>query len=423
VAANCAANYTCSTATGTLTVNKVALSVTITGETMVYGTAVPTPSSALTAGNYTTYVTVTGLVNGDTVPTTISIGLSTPATSSSSVGGGTGAGGAYLINSAVTGSSSASYTITNPTGLLTITKNVLTVTAKTQTITYGSSPNLTGSAATVASRVQASDTQSTVLGGTEPSLEAVDTTSTPVATTSPVGGTYTIIPTQGTLPPTLTNYTYSLVNGTLNITQATLTLTAIAQSIAYGNPPNLAATYGTTISVTGLQNGETTGVITATRTLSDSASPNHLTNGNPNVGTWTISVSVASACASNYTCTTATGNLTVTPVALSVAVNSASKNYGAALPTFSGVVTGLVNTDAVGGTITISYNTTATASSPVGSNYPITATVGGTNIGNYTLTNTPSTLTINPVGLTVTVASQTKVYGAALPSLAVDPAR
>src|ERR1035438_2594706 len=110
------------------------------------------------------------------------------------------------------------------------------------------------------------------------------------------------------------------------------------------------------------------------------------------------------------------GTLTVNQAPLTVAVQSASKTYGAALPTFTGSVTGLVNGDTVGGTITVSYATTATASSPV-TTYPITATVGGTAIGNYSLTNTPGTLTINQAPLTVAVQNASKAYGAALPTL------
>ena len=89
---------------------------------------------------------------------------------------------------------------------------------------------------------------------------------------------------------------------------------------------------------------------------------------------------------------------------------SASKNYGAAVPTLTtSSVTGLVNGDTVGTTITIGLSTTATMSSAVGG-YPITATVGGASSGNYTLANTPGLLSINPVALTVTVTSTGKSY-------------
>jgi len=118
---------------------------------------------------------------------------------------------------------------------------------------------------------------------------------------------------------------------------------------------------------------------------------------------------------SNYTLTNTPATLTVNAVALSVLVQSASKTYGATLPTFTGNVTGLVNGDTVGTTITVSYATTATAASPV-TTYPITATVGGAALSNYTLTNTPATLTVSAVALSVVVQNASKNYGAALPT-------
>jgi len=68
----------------------------------------------------------------------------------------------------------------------------------------------------------------------------------------------------------------------------------------------------------------------------------------------------------NYTLTNTPGLLTINPVALTVTVANASKNYGAALPTFTtSNVTGLVNGDTVGTTITIGLASAATASSSV----------------------------------------------------------
>jgi hypothetical protein len=59
-------------------------------------------------------------------------------------------------------------------------------------------------------------------------------------------------------------------------------------------------------------------------------------------------------------------------------------------------------------------NTTATASSPVGS-YPITA--GSAADSNYSITYVPGTLTIDPASLNVAADSETKVYDTPDPSL------
>jgi hypothetical protein len=91
---------------------------------------------------------------------------------------------------------------------------------------------------------------------------------------------------------------------------------------------------------------------------------------------------------------------------------------GAALPTFTGTVSGLVNGDTLGTTVIVTYSTTATSNSPAGT-YPITATVSGTSATSYFVTVNAGTLTISPAGaqtLTVAAASATRAYGAANPA-------
>jgi len=189
-----------------------------------------------------------------------------------------------------------------------------------------------------------------------------------------------------------------------------LTVVVASTSKNYGAAlPTLTAS-----SVTGLVNGDTVGT-TITIGLSTTATAASSVSGGP----YPITATVGGSASGNYTLTNTPGLLTINPVGLTVTVASTSKNYGAALPTLTASsVTGLVNGDTVGTTITIGLSTTATAASSVsGGPYPITATVGGSASGNYTLTNAPGLLTINPVALTVTAASTSKNYGAALPTL------
>jgi MBG domain (YGX type)/Bacterial Ig-like domain (group 3) len=68
-----------------------------------------------------------------------------------------------------------------------------------------------------------------------------------------------------------------------------------------------------------------------------------------------------------------------------------------------------------GDTFTITYTTTATASSPIGS-YPIVPTVSGAAAGSYNITTSNSVLTIAPATLTVTANNATRSYGAANPA-------
>ena len=101
---------------------------------------------------------------------------------------------------------------------------------------------------------------------------------------------------------------------------------------------------------------------------------------------------------------------------LTVTVANATMKAGSALPTLTGTVTGLVNGDALGTTIVVSYSTTATSSSPPGT-YPITATVTGSSAASYGVVVNAGTLTITPAAtLTVTANNATRVYGAANPT-------
>jgi hypothetical protein len=103
---------------------------------------------------------------------------------------------------------------------------------------------------------------------------------------------------------------------------------------------------------------------------------------------------------------------------LTVNVANATMAAGAALPTFTGTVSGLVNGDTLGTTVIVTYSTTATSNSPAGT-YPITATVSGTSATSYFVTVNAGTLTISPAGaqtLTVAASSATRTYGAANPA-------
>ena len=130
-------------------------------------------------------------------------------------------------------------------------------------------------------------------------------------------------------------------------------------------------------------------------------------------GAGTVTIEADQAGNSNYNAAPAVQqSFTVAQAALTVNVNSASRVYGLANPTFTGTLVGLVNGD----TLTPTYTTTATTTSPVGT-YAITATLAGTALPNYAVTVNPGTLTITKTVLTVTVNSATRAYGAAdLPS-------
>jgi hypothetical protein len=361
VSGSAAGNYTITIVPGTLTVTKATmnLNVAVNNVSRVYGAPNPTFTSA-----------ITGALNGDT----FTITYATTATAASPVG-------TYTITPTVSGPATANYNITTSNGTLTITPAPLTIAANSATRAYGATnPTFTG----------------TTTGLVNNDTVTV-TYATPVTTASPVG-TYPIVPTA--TGAALTNYTVTATNGTLTITPAIATVT-----IAVANATRIygAANPIFTSTITGALNGD---VLTASySTTATPASP---------VGNYPIMATLTGSGAANYTATVVAGTLTVTPAPLSVTANNASRMYGTANPTFTGTINGLVNGD----TVTTTYATTATIASPVGT-YPIVPIVTGAALSNYTLVTSNGTLTITQAAAvaTITVANQTRVYGAANPTL------
>lgn len=97
---------------------------------------------------------------------------------------------------------------------------------------------------------------------------------------------------------------------------------------------------------------------------------------------------------------------TILKVGLNVQLRPGSRLYGGALPSFAPIFTGLVNGD----TVTVTPQTTAIATSPVGT-YPVTATIGGPAAANYNITVVGTTLTVTPAPLTVQAKNETVTYG------------
>jgi sugar lactone lactonase YvrE len=176
---------------------------------------------------------------------------------------------------------------------------------------------------------------------------------------------------------------------TLTVTPAALSVTPANVSKAVGAPlPSLPGT------IVGAENGDVF-LLSDTTTATAASLP----------GTYPITPAltpVGLATVANYTVTYNIGTLTVPgpASALMVVVNNVSRAYGAANPVFSSAITGLLNGD----TVVVSYSTTATAASPVGS-YPITATVSGASLGNYTLSVTAGTLSVTLAATSTTISS------------------
>ncbi len=352
--------FSASTGSSTLTVTKATLTVTTQNATKVYGDANPA----------FTYV-ISGFLNNETVA--VVSGTANCNTSANSAS----PAGTFPITCSIGTLAATNYNFTFVPATLTITRAPLILAGNDASRLYGdANPALTG----------------TIVG-----LKAGDkgtaTFASSALSTSPVGA-YPIV---GTFLPAggvnASNYIITS-SGTLTVNPAPLTAAAANASRAYGDPnPTFTGT------ITGAKNGD---VFTASFTsAADPTSP---------VGTYPITavLSGAPSVISNYTVTTNSGTLTITPAALSVTAANASRIYGDANPALSGSITGIKNAD----NITATYASAAVATSAVGT-YPIVPTLvdPGAKLGNYTVTSNNGTLTVSPAPLSVTAANASRLYG------------
>ena len=395
------ANYTISYSAGSLAVTQASLTITADNKTKVYGAALPT----LTAG-------YAGFVNGDTQaslatqPT-----LSTTATSASSV-----AGSPYAINAS--GAVDANYTIFYSAGSLAVTTAPLTITADDKSKIAGQpNPTLTAS-------------YSGFVNGDNAASLTTQPTLTTAATTGSSAGNYPITP-SGAVD---NNYTISYLAGNLAVGAAS---PAIAST---GTLSGLTSTYGAastsgsfSVSGTNMSAGILVTPPTGYQVSTDNSTfTNTVTVGSSGtIAATTVYIRIPSNVAAG---TIATGNIvlsssgatsvnvsqpqsTVNKAPLTITANNQTKAYGAALPTLTLGYSGFVNGDTQASLSSQpTLSTTATAASSV-SGSPYVIAPSGAADANYTISYVAAILSVTPVSLTITANNQTKVYGAALPTL------
>lgn len=225
-------------------------------------------------------------------------------------------------------------------------------------------------------------------------------TYTPAAGTVPNAGTQTL--TVRFDPTDSTNYVSTTATVTLEVDRKAVTVNWAAPA---------AIAYGTALSSEQLN---------ATASVDGSFSYTPAVGRVLGVGTQNLTVIFTPADAVNYSAQTKQVTLTVTPAALSVVANAASRSYGAANPTFSGTINGLIGADS----LTATYTTTATASSPAGT-YAIVPSVNGAAAGNYTVAASNGVLTVTKAATTtaLTLPTSTTQAGASFTLVAsVKPA-
>ena len=336
---------------GTLTVNPAALTVTANDATRTYGGADPAFSA-----------TYDGLVLGQTAADlTGALDFTNTALPASGVG-------TYSLTPG--GQTSRNYAITYAPGAFAITPAALTVTPEGAR-TYGSldtvySPTFTGF----------------VLGEGPDSLDGTLTHSTD-ATLASDAGTYGLTA-SGLSDP---NYAITFADGTLTIDTATLTVTADDAARGYGaaNPAFTASYDGFVLDQDADDLGGTLDFATDARPESD-------------VGTYRVTPGGQTS--RNYTIAYAPGALAITPAALTVTANDATRTYGGADPAFSATYDGLVlGQTAADLTGALDFTNTALPASGVGT-YSLTP--GGQTSRNYAITYAPGAFAITPAALTVT---------------------
>ncbi|TQV82619.1 filamentous hemagglutinin N-terminal domain-containing protein [Exilibacterium tricleocarpae] len=367
--------------------------ITQTGNRVLYSLA---PTLILTANNNarepgeanpTLTFSISGLVGGD-VASDVFSGLpvlSTTADAASPIGD-------YAIDIAngTVVLSDYGYQLSLVPGTLSVAldpSRVLTVTANDLIRIYGD-PNPAFTSTITGFR--SGDDASVVSG-----LQFI-TTATPQ---SPVGN-YTITP----FGATAANYSLAYVPGTLTVDFRDLTITADSIDKVFGQE---LTTPG--FSISGLASFDTEA------SLGNLSVSSAATARLANVGSYTA---VASGVTNtNYNVTYVNGTINVTPAALTITANNASRIFGAANPDFSISTTGLVSGDTLN-TAGLIFTTAADINSDVGT-YNVTP--GGITDANYDITYAAGALDITPALLTLTADNFSRDYGSANPVFTLTP--
>jgi hypothetical protein len=367
--------------------------LTITSNTGGSATLTAPPVTAVYGSTYLLAASVTGQTPAPTGTVSFSIGgtalcpaSTTPAHATCSPSPTLENVGSYLVTVAYSGDSK--YAATSTTLALTITPAPVTISADSfARATNAPNPVFTG-----------------IVSGVVAGQSIVDTYTSPTAPPSNQGpvGSYPILPGQpatagsGTL---LSNYSIVYAAGTLNVTASvpgsgTSTVNAPNVNVVYGMAYTLAATVTSaaapapTGTLVFFVNGAAicpAQTVPANGKVTCSPSPTL-----ENAGTYPVTVTYSGD--ATYQSKAATFTLTIAPAPVTIIANSFTRPANTPNPTLTGTVSGVV----AGQTITATYATTATESSPAGTYAIVPTAVAGTDtlLANYAITITNGTLTI-----------------------------
>ena len=198
----------------------------------------------------------------------------------------------------------------------------------------------------------------------------------------------------------------------------TVTREKTPQTINFAAIPS--KTYGTVDFDPGANTASTLGITYAS---SNSAVATIVNNKVHIIGVGTSTITASQGGNNIYLAAAdATQVLTVTKAVLTYTADATSRDYGAANPAFTGLVSGFVNgeTTESATTGTLSFSSTATTTAAVGTSYPVTGS--GLRAENYSFTQAganSTALSINKITVTYTVQAASKVYGTDNPAFNV----
>jgi hypothetical protein len=317
-----AANYTVNFVSGTLTVNKAALTLTGNDATREYGAADPAFSS-----------TLTGFVNGETAVTAGVIGSAggvSSALAASPVG-------TYAYTPTAGTYAAANYAFTQfVDGRVTVTPATLSIVAQAATRTYGAAePTFVGSI----TGLRNGDALSAAVAGT--------LAFTTDATLTSNVGTYAL--TGSGLSPVGANYVLAQAAGNataLSVTPASLTVNVASATKTYdGN----VYTGGAGVSYAGFLNGDTSTVLAGSPTYAGNS------QGARHAGSYVLTAGGQTA--ANYSLSYVPGTLTVSAKTITATLTANDKVYdGMTAATGSLTLVGLVGSETLGKAFTATFN-------------------------------------------------------------------
>jgi hypothetical protein len=193
----------------------------------------------------------------------------------------------------------------------------------------------------------------------------------------------------------------------------TLTVTTIPTgSLVYGQSVTATATLtigslGTATAATGTVTLYDNGTAVGTGTVANGVAT--VTYTPTSVGSHTLTANFTSSNPTNYANSTATaGNLLVTPLAITATITSVSLPYGSALPTFTGILSGVLTVDVPNVQLVVKSSTGTTT--PDAGTYALSGSLTGSAAGNYTLTvlGTPTLIITQAITTTTLISSNSQ---------------